>query len=150
MSQGLVHYRESDGTFQEVSNSKPLPVTSDGVDIAPYVDQTITLANVANASPAYIYINMDGFDSVSVHVEQTGGTDTFDVDYESSNEGYDSTVDWIDTTSSWTSVGGAVFTTDHIAQNPADFAPKGHRVEITTAGGSNDADFNVFIKKLKK
>ncbi len=30
MSQGLVHYRESDGTFQEVSNSKPLPVTSAG------------------------------------------------------------------------------------------------------------------------
>jgi hypothetical protein len=115
-----------------------------------YDESTVAIANVANGTPSITYISMDGYDGVSVHVEKTGGTDTFDVDYESSNEGYDVTVDWIDTTSSWTSVGGAALTADHIAISPANFPAKGHRVEITTAGGANDADFNLFIKKYKK
>jgi hypothetical protein len=113
-----------------------------------YIVETHILTNVANATPEFVYIDMDGFRGVSVHVEKTGGTDTFDTDYESSVEGSDSSDDWLETTTNWTFVAGSA-TADHIAV-PSDpkFIPRGHRVELTTAGGSDDADFQVSVKKF--
>lgn len=108
--------------------------------------ETTVLTNVANASPAFVYIDMDGYTSVSVHVEKTGGADTFDTDYESSNEGALSSDDWLDTTAVWTMQSGSA-TTDHLATPPAALRVAAHRVEITTAGAANDADFNIFVYK---
>lgn len=103
-------------------------------------------SNVPNATPQTIEFEMQGFSDFSVHIEKTGGTDTFDVDYLASNEGTATTDDWIDITAGMTFVGGSA-TTDHIATPTIKFTPKAVQIEITTAGGSNDADFNVFIYK---
>lgn len=106
---------------------------------------TYTLTNVANASPETIEFNMAGYSDFSVHVEKTGGSDTFDVDYHMSNEGTATTDDWIDVTGNMTIIGGA--TADHFATPTIKCPCKAVQVEITTAGGSDDADFNVFIYK---
>jgi hypothetical protein len=113
-----------------------------------YITETTVLTNVANATPEYVYINMDGFRGVTVQVEKTGGTDTFDTDFESSVEGADASDKWEDTTANWTFVAGSA-TADHIAV-PSDpkFIPRGHRVEISTGGTADDADFNIFVKKF--
>lgn len=112
-----------------------------------YVMDTFPHTNVANATPEYNYVNMDGYTGIEVHVEKTGGTDTFDVDYEASIEGDTSSEDWIDITGGMTFRGGSA-SADHIATPTlTPFSPTGFRYEITTAGGANDADFNVFIKR---
>ena len=110
-----------------------------------YVKEIQTFSNVANATPVFGYVNMEGYRGCSIHVEKTGGSDTFDVDYESSNEGSDSSSDWIDTTATWTITGGA--TADHMAYPNEQLKAVAHRFEITTAGGGDDADFNVFVYK---
>lgn len=165
-------FDDTNGKAWGTSQNKPLPVTlfgassgdsdssgplggDSGVSMQEtnplsqqYVNETVALTNVANATPEFVYIDMDGFVGCVVHVEKSGGTDTFDVDYESSAEGSDASDDWVDTTTSWTLVGGTAAADQIAIPTNVNLSPRGHRVEITTAGGSDDADFNVFIKKF--
>lgn len=105
---------------------------------------TVTFTNIAAATPEYTYVNMSGYSGMSVHVEETGGTATFEATMESSNEGVDSTVDWIDTTSdcwNFTST-----TADGIGFSKEECFAKGHRLKIDTAG-SDDGDYSAYICK---
>ena len=114
------------------------------------VAQTFPLTNVPNATPSITYIPMGiGYDSMAVQVVKTGGTDTFTAKYGTSLEGSGATKSYIDTTAGWTDVGGGGFTANHIAKNEG-LACGGHKVTITTAGGANDADFNIFVYQWKK
>ena len=112
-----------------------------------YVSETHVLTDVDNGTPEYIYIDMTGYSGCSVHVEKTGGNDTFDIDFESSNEGVLSTDDWLDSTSNWNLIAGANLQSDCIACSPDEGRVKAHRIEVTTAGDADDADFNIFIYK---
>lgn len=114
-----------------------------------YKNDTYPFNDVANATPEYGYISMDGYKGLTVHCVKTGGTDTFDVVYEVSNEGYGATDSWLDaTTNGFTVTAGANLQSDHFVAIKPESIPKGVRFEITTAGGSDDADFSFFVKKL--
>jgi hypothetical protein len=108
--------------------------------------ETFVLTNVPNATPAEIIFDMEGYSRWSVQVEDTGGTDTFDTDYEVSNESTDSAAAFLDVTASMTFAAGSA-SADHFAYlAPAtNFPAKAVKIEITTAGAADDADFNVFV-----
>jgi hypothetical protein len=137
----------ADGSWTPLdSASQSLKTTEQSPKNQHYVPETLTHTNIANATPEFGYIDMRGYTDVSIHVEKTGGADTFDVDYECSNEGVDSSADWIDCTANgFQLVGGANLQSDHLVSKDVDLNCVGIRYEITTAGGANDADFNVFI-----
>jgi hypothetical protein len=110
------------------------------------VPEVFTMTNVANATPEYVYVNMEGYQGCSVHVEQSGGTDTFTGSFESSNEGAASTDDWIDTgANGWSPATAGGLTADFIYHTNKGLRAKAHRVKITTAGTADDADFNIFV-----
>ncbi len=118
-----------------------------------FVNESFTLTNVPNATPdETIIIDMNGFIGCSVHVEKTGGADTFAWAMESSVEGTLSSVDFIDSTQfGWTSatvVNAASYTVDGIIYTNTGFTPQSHKVVITTAGAADDADFTVTVKKF--
>jgi len=112
------------------------------------------LTNVPNATDSEVYIDMGIYENLSIHVEKTGGTDTFAFTVEGSVEG-ETTIaadaDYIDVTQyGFTSVVGATassYTSDTIVHmnNGAGF--KFVKIKIATADGGDDADFNVFVKK---
>ncbi|MFZ6015024.1 MAG: hypothetical protein ACOYUZ_01575 [Patescibacteria group bacterium] len=111
---------------------------------AHYISDTFVLTNVPNATPdETTIINMEGYKGWSVHVEKTGGADTFDVDYFASNEDALSTADWLEITPTFAS-GSA--TADHIAHPASEMlVTKALKLKVTTAGGANDADFQIFV-----
>jgi len=118
-----------------------------------FVTESFVLTNVPNATPdETTLIDMDGFSSLMVQVEKTGGADTFVWTMESSVEGSASTNDFIDSTqfgfTSATITSAATYTADGILFSNNRFNPRGHKVKITTAGAADDADFNIFIKKF--
>jgi hypothetical protein len=119
---------------------------------AHYVGTTYTLSDVPNATPdETTLIDMDGYRGCTIHIEKTGGTDTFTATIESSVEGSGAAVDWIDTTqygfTAVTAATAASYTADVILYSNDGFTPSGHKVKITTAGTADDADFQIFVKK---
>lgn len=120
-----------------------------------YTNDTFTLTNVPNATPdETTIVDMDGYDGCSIHIENTGGTDTFEATIEASNEGAESTSDWLDVTQyGFTNACGAdaaSYTADTILFSKPDLNVKAYKVKITTADGGDDADFQIFIKRWKK
>lgn len=114
------------------------------------IPDSYTLTNVPNATAdETIFIDMQGRHGCSIHVEKTGGSDTFTWTMESSCEGKTSSVDWIDTTQyGFSNAGGAdaaSYTADTVLFSKSGFVPLAHKVKIATAGGNNDADFQVFV-----
>jgi len=134
------------------STGATLTSISDPIDQR-YDTELFTLTNVPNATPdETTIIDMDGYSHCSVHVEETGASaDTFAWTMESSTESALSTADWIDTTQfGWTSAtvtSAASYTADGIIYSNPGVSVRGHKVKINTAGGGNDADFQIFVKK---
>lgn len=86
---------------------------------------------------------MEGYTGWSIHVEKTGGTDTFDTDYFVSNEDALSTADWLEITPTFASGSASA---DHIAHPASEMLrTKAVKLKFTTADGGDDADFQVFI-----
>lgn len=117
-----------------------------------YTSDSFVLTNVPNATPdETTIVSMDGYKGCSIHIEKTGGTDTFAATIEASNEGTLSTDDWIDITQyGFSNAGGAdaaSYTADTILFSNPNFVTKGIKVKITTADANDDADFNIFIKR---
>jgi len=136
-----------------IGPTKMMDVSNDAQRNAPirdlsdqYVSETFTLTNVPNATPdETIIVDLSGYRGWSVHVEKTGGADTFDVDYFVSNEDALSTADWLEITPTFAS-GSA--TADHIAHPDSQMlVTKGLKLKITTAGAANDADFQAFVRR---
>jgi len=141
------------GPDKRTANSGQSVATLEGAPVyTRYVPDASVLTNVPNATPdETIFIDMDGYHGCSIHVEKTGGTDTFAWTMESSCEGKISSSDWIDTTQyGFSNAGGAdaaSYTADTIIFSKPEFVPMAHKVKITTAGAADDADFQVFVKR---
>lgn len=130
--------------FHAVSESSPVDQQ--------YITGSSVLTNVPNATPdETVIISMDGYRGLCIHIEQTGGTDTFVATVYASVEGADAGHDWIDVTQyGFTAAHAATaasYTADCILFMNPGFTPSAIKVKITTASGSDDADFNVFSKK---
>jgi hypothetical protein len=114
------------------------------------VTDTVPTGAVANATPYEALIDMDGWRGCEVHIEVTtaGVGDTFATLYFSSGEGALSGSAWLDsTTNGWDLIAGATLAVDHIVQSVSGHTPRGHKVKITTAGGNDDMEFDIHIKK---
>lgn len=117
-----------------------------------YVIEQFTLTNVPNATPDETSIvNMNGFTGCSIQIEKTGGVDTFTWTMESSVDGTDITANFDDTTqfgfTSVTVTNAASYSSDGILQTNPGFTPQSHKIKIATAGGGDDADFLITVKK---
>jgi hypothetical protein len=125
-----------------------IAVTVDNQESQNYVPDQIIVPAVPNGTPEEIVIAMDGYSGCSVEVTKTGGTDNFTGAYWMSNEGSDPGDNRFDITTAWTFLAGAA-NTDHAAV-PSDVntIPRFFILIITTAGGANDATFEVEIKKF--
>lgn len=110
------------------------------------VGDMFVLTNVPNATPdETIIVDLAGYSGWSVHVEKTGGADTFTVEYAVSNEDALSTADWLAITPTFAS-GSA--TADHIAHPASNMlVTKALKLKFTTDGGANDFDAQVFLKR---
>lgn len=118
-----------------------------------FVTEQHTLTNVPNATPdETVIVDMDGFRGFCIHTENTGGTDTFQIRYLASVEGADASDAFLDVTAfgmtSAVNLPGSSYSSDDISHSIPYLTPRAFRLQITTAGGADDADFNVFVKKF--
>jgi hypothetical protein len=112
--------------------------------------ETTSTGAVANATPYELLIPMDGWRGCEVQIEVTtaGAGDTFSTLYFSSVEGALAGSAWLDTTTNgWNIVGGATLAVAHAVYSEPGHTPRGHKVKITTAGGNDDMEFDIHVKK---
>lgn len=111
---------------------------------------TTALTNVLNATPQYIYLDMDGFRNFAFQWVKSGDGDTHIVTVEATlqDDGTApaSITDYEDVTSDW--FGVASWTDDDYVMADETVIAKYVRIKFATAGGGNDEDFTVYTKKL--
>jgi len=111
-----------------------------------------TLADVTNETNATTnrFIDMDGYRNVGIHFEKTGGADSVTLTLQASNQddgtAPSSITAWIDVTSDLT--GSASFTADEFIMVDTPVPIKWIRVQTVSAGGANDADYEIYVKKV--
>jgi len=115
-----------------------------------HVEGKSVLTNVANASPAEIYLDMDGARNCAFQFIKDAGADTFtvtaDVTLRDDGTAPVSITEWEDIGLDW--FGVASWTADDFLMTQDGVVAKYVKLTITTAGGNNDADFTVYTKKL--
>lgn len=114
-----------------------------------HVEETATLTNVANATPEYIYIDMDGYRYVSIQIAALTGTDTQTFTLEMTNQD-DGTAaadcTYQDVTQALTGVASVTAVSYWIIDTA--LAGKYLRVKDTTSGAADDGDVTCYIKKM--
>jgi len=114
-------------------------------------EETATLTTVLNATPQYIYMDMDGYryGSIQIAAVDAGGGDTHVITLEGTNQD-DGTAQasctYQDVTLALTGVANVAATSFWIFDTPIAF--KFLRVKDTTAGGNNDGGITCYIKKM--
>jgi len=124
-------------------------------ETADYSESSEDFTNVANATPEYHYVDMRGYRNLVLQWVKDAGTDTFTITVEAATSfdgGSDITaLDYADVTqygfTASTAATAASYTADGMAYLNEAFRPAAVRVKITTAGGSDDADFAIVNRK---
>jgi len=128
-------------------------VTEQNPEGTQYVNESVNiLTDVPNGTPdETTIITMNGYRGCAIHIEKTGGADTFAAIVFASVEGTGAAVDWIDVTqygfTCATAADAASYTADCILFSNPGFVPQAFKVRITTAGAAHDADFQIFTRK---
>lgn len=114
-----------------------------------HIEENPALTNVANATPQYVYLDMDGYRNFGFQWIASGGGDTVVVTVEATLQD-DGTAaascTYVDVTTDW--FGVASWTADDLIQADETIVAKYVRVKFTTAGGGNDEDFTTYVKRL--
>jgi len=114
-----------------------------------HVEEKATLTNVANVTPEYVYLDMDGYRHFGIQFIKDAGVDTvtFTVEATLQDDGTAAaSCTYGDVTSDW--FGVASWTATDLIQADQPIMAKYVRLKVTTAGGNDDADFTVHTKKL--
>lgn len=124
-----------------------------GFEVSPisthHIEETGTLTNIVNATPQYLYYDMDGYKYASFQIAALTGVDTHTITLEGTNQD-DGTAaascTYQDVTLALTGVANLTAIGFWILDNPAPF--KYLRIKDTTAGGNNDGDIVVYSKLM--
>jgi len=116
-----------------------------------HVEETGTLATVLNATPQYLYYDMDGYKNATFQIAavDAGGGDTHVITLEGTVQD-DGTAaascTYQDVTSALTGVANVAAVSMWIIDTPVAF--KYLRIKDTTAGGNNDGGITVYAKRM--
>jgi len=112
-------------------------------------EETQTITNLTSAVAQYMYIDMDGYRTLSIQIASLTGVDTHTVTLEGTNQD-DGTAaascTYQDVTLALTGVASVAATSFWIINTPVAF--KYLRIKDLTAGGNNDGDITCYIKKM--
>ncbi len=151
---GVAVEADADGFIETVAKSYDSSTQSDRVaEVNPlnqqFVPEEQTFTNVANATPEYMYFDMNGYKYFALQGEETGGTDTvaYTVEATLQDDGTaQGSCTYEDVTNDW--FGVVSYTSDFVVNKNTPTAVKYVRVKVTTAGAADDWDGIVRVKKF--